>query len=85
VAGMLFDYTQHYDYSFYMSGVLLMGAALVMVVPWQYTNGSCRLPDDPGQVTDSARQAKEAEAAGSRAPTDEAEEVGEEHDALTVA
>ena len=35
---MLFDYMLVYDYSFYMSGLLLMAAAVVMVIPWRYTN-----------------------------------------------
>ncbi|XP_043229784.1 monocarboxylate transporter 13-like [Amphibalanus amphitrite] len=38
VAGMLFDYMLVYDYSFYLSGALLLAAGLVMVVPWRYTH-----------------------------------------------
>ncbi|XP_037090533.1 monocarboxylate transporter 14-like [Pollicipes pollicipes] len=67
VAGMLFDYMLVYDYSFYLSGVLLMAAGLVMVVPWQYTSPCGRIG--------RAYRAEQAEDRGSATQAEHAELV----------
>ena len=90
---MLFDYMLVYDYSFYLSGVLLMAAGLVMVIPWRYTHAwerqsSLYRPDDAEEAgtssesssDDASDRARRKDAEAGRAGTSDAERVEREQE-----
>ena len=76
--GMLFDYMLVYDYSFYLSGVLLMAAGVVMVIPWRYTNAWQRgssLYRPAERAAQKAAQAAQQDSAGREDRPEEAQLV----------